>query len=474
MVICLDKAQYIYQHTIILIGDIMKRLYAILGVSTTLWAVLLIVFLLIGLGIGYMIPRPTPAGPSVTTTITVPGALQTTIYTVTAPGGVAGLPKEIPIGVLDALSGAFASYGIRGQTAAKLAERDINDFVKKLGLDVRFVFYYEDYATKPDIALQKVQALYAKGVKVIIGGLISGAVKQIAPYAEANKIVVITGTSTAPRAVVAPPGGYVFRTLPTVEAEGIGVVALMLELGIKSAIIVTPEETYALSFRDAFLKVSKERGINIVLDLTYPVDTKDFNPLLDQMERAARPLIDRREPFAVIANVWEDHAAVMLTQASARKSPLLGVLWLTSDTVPLSTIVLEQAKGEAEKVRLIGPLFTGAVSKVADHVREYVKSMLGQEPDIYALAEYDAAWIAALAILLAGKYDGEAIKNAVPLAASIYWGATGNIEFNNNGDRSYADMILYGVFNGTWKEVAIYRVLENKIYWLVSPQALKP
>ena len=448
-----------------------------IGISNVVWSILLIIFLVIGLAIGYMIPRPGVVSVATPTqTITVPGPGGATItmpITVTSPAAVAGLPKEIPIGVLDALSGAFASYGIRGQTAAKLAEKDINDFVNRLGLEVRFVFYYEDYATKADVALQKAQTLGARGVKAIIGGLISGATKQIAPYADANKIVVITGTSTAPREVVAPPGDFVFRTLPTVEAEGVGTVMLMLSLGIKNAMIVTPEETYSLSFRTAFLNAAKANGVNIFLDLTYPTETKDFNPILDQMERAAKPYFDRKEPFVVIANVWEDHAAVMLTQAKARNSPLLNVLWLTSDTVPLSTVVLEQAGDVAEKVKLIGGLFTGATSKVYDHVRDYMKSVLGQEPDIYALAEYDAAWIAALAILLAGKYDGDAIKNAVPLAAKIYWGATGNIEFNEKGDRSYADMAFYAVIGRDWKIVAYYRVLENRVSWAIPIEVPK-
>nr|NAZ13635.1 hypothetical protein [Desulfurococcales archaeon] len=82
-------------------------------------------------------------------------------------------------------------------------------------------------------------------------------------------------------------------------------------------------------------------------------------------------------------------------------------------------------------------------------------------------------WIAALAILLAGKYDGDAIKNAVPLAAKIYWGATGNIEFNEKGDRSYADMAFYAVIGRDWKIVAYYRVLENRVSWAIPIEVPK-
>ncbi|MEM4851741.1 MAG: hypothetical protein QXT15_06365, partial [Desulfurococcaceae archaeon] len=82
----------------------MKGLLKARALPTGVWAILLIVFLLIGFVIGYFIPR---AG---------------------APGVVAptGLPKEIPVGVIVALSGAYGSYGIREDAAARLAEKDIN------------------------------------------------------------------------------------------------------------------------------------------------------------------------------------------------------------------------------------------------------------------------------------------------------------------------------------------------------------
>jgi branched-chain amino acid transport system substrate-binding protein len=447
-----------------------------IGVSNVVWSILLIIFLVIGLAIGYMIPRPGVVSVATQTqTITVPGPGGATItmpITVTSPAAVAGLPKEIPIGVLDALSGAFASFGIRGQTAVKLAEKDINDFVNRLGLGVRFVFYYEDFAGKPDVALQKLQILAAKGVKVIIGGIFSAAAKQMAPYADANKIVVIASASTVPREEVAPAGDYVFRTLPTTEAEGAALGMLMKELGIKNVIMITPEEICMLAFRKAYLDIARKVGINVALDLTYPYGTKDFNPILDQMEKAAKPYIDRGEPYVVIANVWEDEAVQLLNQAKMRNSPLLNTIWFTSDAVPMSTVVLQQAGDIANKIKLIGTLFTGAASKVYDHVRDYMKSVLGQEPDIYALAEYDSAWIAALAILLAGKYDGDAIKNALPLATKIYWGATGNIEFNEKGDRAYADVAFYAVINKEWRIIGVYKVLENKVSWILSPQEI--
>ena len=70
---------------------------------------LLLVFLVIGAGIGYML-HPTP--PPLTST----------------------LPSEIPIGVILTLTGDLSSYGVRAQATAKIAESEINAYVTSLGI----------------------------------------------------------------------------------------------------------------------------------------------------------------------------------------------------------------------------------------------------------------------------------------------------------------------------------------------------
>jgi len=119
-------------------------------VSSKILVVAALIALLAGIGIGYVIPREAE------------------------PGGLRG---EIPIGVLLPLTGDFASYGARGKACVELAESEIKSFVQSAGLPVTFKFYYEDTETKSDVALQKVQTLAAKGVKVVTGLLCSADIK---------------------------------------------------------------------------------------------------------------------------------------------------------------------------------------------------------------------------------------------------------------------------------------------------------
>ncbi|MGB9631163.1 MAG: ABC transporter substrate-binding protein [Candidatus Methanodesulfokora sp.] len=428
------------------------------GITTPVLAVLLIVVLLVGIGIGYAIPRPAPAAPAAPTAPTPPPA-------------PTGLPKEIPIGVINAQSGSWGSSGIRAVAVAKVAEKDINDFVKALGLNVTFKFYYEDDASDPNLALQKAQSLAAKGIKVIFGSLTSGETRGVAAYANSNKIILMASASTAPREKVAPPGGYVFRIVAESSyPDSESLVNVLKELGIKYVVMVTADVTYSLAIKDAFKEVAKANGITVLPseDIIFPADTKDFTPILDQMEKAAAPYIQKGEKVAVFENGWEPDLTLMLTQAAQRKSPLLNLQWIAPDTIYPGTELLKEAGTLATKVRLVCVQFTSPDSPIKRHVVDEVKKAIGEEPDIWALASYDAAWVIALSTLLAGKYDADAIKTAMPLVGKMYWGATGNCAFNDKNDRATQNEEVYAVIDGQMKLIALYDATTKAMNWIIK------
>jgi branched-chain amino acid transport system substrate-binding protein len=401
------------------------------------------VFLVIGAGIGYML-HPTP--PPLTST----------------------LPSEIPIGVILTLTGDFSSYGVRAQATAKVAESDINAYVTALGLPTTFKFYYEDYETKPDVALQRLQDLYARGVKVVIGGMTSGAMKQIASYADTNKILVIDGTSTAARESVAPAGDYLFRNVPAAEAEGTALAAALKNKGYSNVAVVSAEDTYSLSIRDSFKSAWSAAGGNLVADITYAYPgTTDFTVVLDTLERQVTPLISAGQNVAIFANMWED-VAVFMNQASGRNSPLLSLTWFGPDTLSQDTVIVQNAGPVASEVKLISVQLMAPLTAKHQALNAAVQSSIGQEPDIYALATYDAAWLAALSILNAGKYDADAAKAALPTVAASYWGATGNTELNSKGDRVTMDMEFWAVIQSNWQRVATYDSMTQQVTWLVQ------
>jgi branched-chain amino acid transport system substrate-binding protein len=354
---------------------------------------------------------------------------------------------------------------VRAEATAKIAESEINQYVATLGLPVTFKFYYEDYETQPDVALTKVQALYAQGIQVIIGGMTSGAMKTIDQYVDTNHILVIDGTSTAARESVAPPGDYEYRVVPAAEAEGAALTAAMINKGYMNVAMVSSEDTYSLSIHDAFKAAYTAAGGNIVADVTYAYPgTSDFTVVLNTLEAAVAPLLAANKTVAVFANMWED-VAVMLNQASSRNSPLLGLTWFGPDTYSGDTVISKDAGPIATKVKLISVQLASPVTTRSQALNATLMTQMGQAPDVYALATYDAAWIAALAILQVGSYNATAIKAALPTVCSLFWGATGNTELNAAGDRVTMDMVFWAVVMGTWEQVGSYSSVSKQVTW---------
>jgi len=162
-----------------------------------------IIALIVGVAIGYFAAPPkvevvTKTAPgTVTTSTIVTTSTVTSTYTTTVEKPIPPLTGEIPIGVLTQLSGELGAWGDNYRVALELAVSEVNDFLAKAGAAFRVKLLVEDTASRPDVALEKLKTLAAKGVKVVVGSASSGEARNIMGYADANNILILSGMSTA-------------------------------------------------------------------------------------------------------------------------------------------------------------------------------------------------------------------------------------------------------------------------------------
>jgi len=78
-------------------------------------------------------------------------------------------------------------------------------------------------------------------------------------------------------------------------------------------------------------------------------------------------------------------------------------------------------------------------------------------------------WLLGLAILQTGKYDGEAIRNAMLSVAKTYFGVSGWTILDENGDRASGDYDVWAVITKdgkpTWERVALVDVGADTVVW---------
>jgi len=90
-----------------------------------------------------------------------------------------------------------------------------------------------------------------------------------------------------------------------------------------------------------------------------------------------------------------------------------------------------------------------------------IQQRAGSAPDAFALAVYDATWVAALAYLASpANVDVDSLETRFVQAAGTYHGTTGWTTLNAKGDRQYADFDFWAIrpvgATHAWTRVAGY------------------
>ncbi|RLE63523.1 MAG: hypothetical protein DRJ47_09335 [Thermoprotei archaeon] len=377
---------------------------------------------------------------------------------------VSKLPKEIPIGLIVDLSGFLSSYGKREQKAAQLAIEDINNFVKAIGLNTTFVLYVEDNQAKADKALAAVQSLASRGVKVIIGPMSSGAVTTVKTFADSNKIIIFSHTSTA--VSLAIPNDYVFRAVPTDAIQGKAIATLLKTLGIKKAAVIYLGETWGEGLFTGFKEEFEKNGGEVVGIAVDPQAT-DISPEVRKLSDTVKQLGVGPET-AILTFLYEQAVQAL---ALAREDPVLkSVRWFGCDGTAGSQRIINETGDVAVQVGgFLSTVFNPTDSPKKEEFRNRYVERFNEEPDPYSYNTYDAVWTVALAILSVGEYDSEKIAKALPIVAEKYFGVSGWMRLDENGDRASGDYIILGVVyeNGkyVWKEVAVYKESTGEIVW---------
>ena len=393
------------------------------------------------------------ASPAAATTATGPAAGATTTATspvATAPAATTtmqatatagGLPKKIPIGLAIAVSGGYAVDGPRRLKGAQLAIKEMNDLLAKAGAPFRFVGIHEDTQGNPQKAVDVVKRFIANGIQVIVGPLSTSETAAVMPLANRYHVVVISPSSTGEAA--AKPDDYVFRVAPPDSKQGPALATIIYKLGYRKLAIIARNDDYgrglATLVADTFKKMGGE-----VKTILYQPDKPDLSAEVTQLATVVQGFgADKQTAVLVIAF---DNDGLQILQKASKIPVLAKVRWFGPDSMARNTFIENPQVAEfLMKVHFLGTRPAIERNPVTKHFEEAYKAMYHEAPTPYAYYAYDAAWLAMLSVLVAGKYDGTAIKAVLPTVGAHYMGATGQKVFDKNGDCAIANYALWTV-----------------------------
>jgi len=431
--------------------------------------VMLIVGLVIGFAGGYVASPPR----LVTTTYTMPATAaittpQIATLTQTIVQQAYSLQGEIPIGALLPLSGSGASDGARMRVAVLMAQDDLNSFVKSLGLPVTFRVLIEDTATDPTTALNKLQSLYARGVRASEGPYSSAELRAMLRYANSNKIVLCSQSTAADLALP----DYAFR-LPTNDLfQARALARLVSDYGVKYAAVIYRNDAWGKGLADSFVSLFTSMGGSILGNpIAYDPATTQFSSYVATLASSVREAVARYGSGSVAIVTMSFDEIVALLSAAQGYPELMSVTWFGTDVTAGNPKVISEVGQVAARVKLISTVFSVTGSPVYQALNQRYRAMGGGEDmGTYAATAYDCIWLTGLSILLAGKNDGEAIARVFPQVASRYFGASGWTLLDQNGDRAAGSYDIFAVVMSggkpQWVRVAMWDSSTDKVTWI--------
>lgn len=367
--------------------------------------------------------------------------------------------KKLGIGVLVSLTGSWSTLGRNTEAALEIGAAQINAKSDAQHAGYRVNLLVRDTRLSPELALEELKELDRRGVKVVIGPQSSDELALLKPYADAHNILLISQSSTASSLAIA--GDNVFRFCPddTLEAEAI--VALMWQNGIRTLVPFWRGDAGNDGLHDSVLAAFLTRGGFVTDGYRYDPATTDFSTPITEVSSQVSQARVGADPSTVAVYLAGFDEVVEIFQMASTNSVLNITNWYGSDGIADSYALLSApvAATFAASVGFPNPAFglDPATENAWQPLAAKVEQATGVAPDAFALAAYDALFVAYPAFEESrGGRDFAALKAAFVAIADSYTGVTGPITLNQAGDRVFADFDFWAI-----------RPVEGLLFWVV-------
>jgi len=344
--------------------------------------------------------------------------------------GTAAADATIKIGEFASLTGKEATFGQSSHKGTQLAIEQLNAAGGLLGKQIEFI--YEDNRSTPGESATIAKKLITRDkVVALLGEVASGRSLEAAPIAQANKVPMISPSSTNPK--VTETGDYIFRVcfIDPFQGKLLAEFAKRTLKAQKVAVFSDVSAPYSVGLAQFFRESWTAGGGQIVSEQKYTGGDKDF--------KAQLTVIKNTKPDAIIVPGYYTDAGLIVAQARQ-----LGI------NVPLfggdgwEAPELMQIAGAAA---LEGTYYSTHFSPESTDplaqkfVAAYKAKYSDEVPDAMAALGYDSVMVLADAIKRAGSTEGPKLRDALA-ATKDFPGATGVTSLDAKRDASKPAVII--------------------------------
>ncbi|GAB7101167.1 substrate-binding domain-containing protein [Thermobifida fusca] len=281
----------------------------------------------------------------------------------------------IKIGLVYSMSGPLATYGEQYYQGFEAGlEYATGGTMEVDGRPIEVTT--RDDAGDPTKAVSAARELIGEGYDIIAGSTASGVAVQVAPLAEQNKVLFISG----PAATDAITGinDYTFRSGRQTYQDILAAGSFMDDPEGKNVMVFAQQNAFGQDNVDAVTTVLEAQGATVDSVLA-PPDTTDLTPFAEQVRQADPDLL-----FVA----WAGETASAMWKALNQQGVLDATEVVTGLDIKASYPVFGEAEG---KISFLSHYFDGAAQTEAEQMmREFVEDN-GGEVDLFTPDGFTAA-----------------------------------------------------------------------------------
>ena len=373
------------------------------------------------------------------------------------------LSGEVTIGSILPLTGDLATHGIENSEGAKFGVSEFNMYLQSIDAPWHLKMITEDSATNPVVTLDKLTALNAKGIGVIIGPEASSNIRNIKGYADSNNMLLVSCCSSAP--ALAIPNDSVYRLVPDDSNQGPAIAKLMQHEGIEVLVPVWRGDTWGDGLGDAAIKSFMQRGGIVGETIRYNPESPEFSASTSLLAQQVEKYVDQYGADKVGVMFLGFAEILQFTQSAAQQEILDDVRWFGPGANTKEHKLIDDPIGLkfSTSVQFTTVQFAPAQNPIYDKVQSHLSKTLGVDPNTFVYSSYDAVWLVGLTMLETQSTDISVIKAALLDVANDYHGAIGPVKLNKAGDLDQSDYKVWGIRGGEWVELGKYTMIDDTI-----------
>ncbi|HUE46746.1 MAG TPA: ABC transporter substrate-binding protein [Aestuariivirgaceae bacterium] len=362
--------------------------------------------------------------------------------------GAAGASAEVKIGFLGGFTGPIESLTPPIFEAAQLAATHVNEQGGLLDGEQIEMPSADTGCIDSTMAINGADRLInSENVLAIVGALCSGATIGAANnVAVPANVVMISPASTSPALTELDDNDLVFRTPPSDAYQGVVLARILLDEGIDTIAITYVNNDYGKGLADAVDAAFADAGGTVAINEAHEDGKADYRPEIGSLAASGA------ETLVVLAYV--DGSGQTIIRQAVEGGDFQS--FAGGDGMVGDALIEAAGAGNLDGMILTRP---GSPENPGSETFAQLATDAGLDPQAtFAAQSYDAAFLLALAIEKAGSADREGISAALREVANEpgevilpgewekakqliadgqdinYEGATGSLEFDDNGD----------------------------------------